>query len=318
MPKACCLVHRMPKACCLVLGAAGYPLDVRNPDPTSTPTGTPDTSGTAPRPGERPDDTRRGPITVVLVNDYEIILQGLAAMLAPYSDRVQVVEMDIGCEPTRMADVALFDTFAGRRLAIERASEMVRHGRVKHVVLYTWDAASEFLQLADRAGVSGVVLKSVSGDVLVDVIERVMEGERIGLGNLHRGRQARGQQGLSAREEEVLALIALGKSNGEIGNELFLSVDTVKTYVRRLYAKLGVKNRAQAALCAAAHNVLPLHQVPSAGGMRQQPPPAQQPRPLQQQQPQQRQPQQQQPGAAPPPSTDQRESGDRAPVKVGG
>jgi DNA-binding NarL/FixJ family response regulator len=137
---------------------------------------------------------------------------------------------------------------------------MVRHGRVKHVVLYTWDAAAEFLQLAERAGVSGVVLKSVTGEVLVDVIERVMAGERIGLGNLHRGRQARGQQGLSAREEEVLALIALGKSNSEIGAELFLSVDTVKTYVRRLYAKLGVKNRAQAALCAAAHHVLPLQQ----------------------------------------------------------
>ena len=46
-------------------------------------------------------------------------------------------------------------------------------------------------------------------------------------------------------------------SNIEIGRELFLSVDTVKTYVRRLYAKLGVRNRAQAALCAAGYNVLP-------------------------------------------------------------
>jgi DNA-binding NarL/FixJ family response regulator len=194
----------------------------------------------------------------VLVNDYEIILRGLAAILAPFSDRVRIVEMDVGCEPQTFADVALFDTFAGRRLAIERASEMVHQGRVKHVVLYTWDAAAEFLSLADKAGVAGVVLKSASGDVLVEVIERVMLGERIGLGNLHRGRQSRSQKGLSAREEEVLALIALGKSNGEIGEELFLSIDTVKTYVRRLYGKLGVKNRAQAALCAAAHNVLPL------------------------------------------------------------
>lgn len=203
-------------------------------------------------------NTPQRPISVVLVNDYEIILQGLAAMLAPFADRVQVVEMDVGCEPQSMADVALFDTFAGRRLAIERASDMVRQGRVKHVVLYTWDAAAEFLNLADRAGVAGVVLKSASGEVLVEVIERVVLGERIGLGTLHRGRQSRSQKGLSAREEEVLALIALGKSNGEIGSELFLSIDTVKTYVRRLYAKLGVKNRAQAALCAAAYNVLPL------------------------------------------------------------
>jgi DNA-binding NarL/FixJ family response regulator len=213
-------------------------------------------------------ESPKRPISVVLVNDYEIILQGLAAMLAPFSDRVEVVEMVVGTEPHRIADVALFDTFAGRRLAIERASEMVQHHRVSHVVLYTWDAAAEFLTLADRAGVSGVVLKSATGEVLVDVIERVVLGERIGLGNLHRGRQSRSQKGLSAREEEVLALIALGKSNGEIGEELFLSVDTVKTYVRRLYAKLGVKNRAQAALCAAAYNVLPVSAMrhPQQGG----------------------------------------------------
>ncbi|MGZ4701119.1 MAG: LuxR C-terminal-related transcriptional regulator [Ilumatobacteraceae bacterium] len=197
------------------------------------------------------------PITVILVNDYDIIVRGLAAMLAPYSDRVAVVELDAGTEPKRFADVALFDTFAGRRHAIGRASEMVRAGHVSHVVLYTWDAAPEFLDLADRAGVSGVILKSTTGEVLVEVIERVVAGERIGLGNLHRGRQSRSGDGLSAREHEVLALIALGKTNSEIGHELFLSIDTVKTYVRRLYAKLGVNNRARAALCAGVYDVLP-------------------------------------------------------------
>jgi two-component system, NarL family, response regulator LiaR len=214
------------------------------------------TTDTSPRDGATTSPDHQ-PVTVVLVNDYEVIVQGLAAMLAPFAGRVRVVEMDVGEEPKRHADVALFDTFAGRRHAIERARDMVDHGRVAHVVLYTWDAAAEFLNLADRAGVSGVVLKSTTGDVLVDVIERVVAGERIGLGNLHRGRQSRGEQGLSAREEEVLALIALGKSNGEIGHELFLSIDTVKTYVRRLYAKLGVNNRAQAALCAESYHVLP-------------------------------------------------------------
>ncbi len=178
-------------------------------------------------------------------------------MVAPFPDRVRIVEMDVGTEPKRFADVALFDTFAGRRHAIERARDMVTDGLVDHVVLFTWDASAEFLSLADRAGVSGVVLKSTAGEVLVDVIEQVVAGERIGLGNMHRGRQSRGEQGLSAREEEVLALIALGKTNGEIGHELFLSIDTVKTYVRRLYAKLGVNNRAQAALCADTYHVLP-------------------------------------------------------------
>lgn len=197
------------------------------------------------------------PISVVLVNDYEVIVRGLAAMLAPFSDRVRIVEMQVGGEPQHLADVALFDTFAGRRHAIERAYDMVREGNVEHVVLYTWDAPAEFLSLADAAGVSGVVLKSMTGEALVDVIERVTKGERIGLGYLHRGRQPSDDKVLSTREEEVLALIALGLTNPEIGSELFLSVDTVKTYVRRLYSKLGVKNRAQAALRAAEHHVLP-------------------------------------------------------------
>lgn len=197
------------------------------------------------------------PIAVALVNDYEIIVQGLAAMLSPFSERVCVVEMNVGDEPQYRAEVALFDTFAGRRYAIDRARDMVRDGHVDHVLLYTWDAAPEFLALADAAGVSGVALKSQEGAALVDVIERVAKGERIGLENVQRGRHARAPEALSTREQEVLALIALGMSNVEIGNELFLSVDTVKTYVRRLYAKLGVRNRAQAALHAASQNVLP-------------------------------------------------------------
>lgn len=194
---------------------------------------------------------------MVLVNDYEVIVRGLAAMLAPFPDRVRVVELQVGGEPERLADVALFDTFAGRRHAIDRAWEMVHGDRVGHVVLYTWDAPAEFLSLAEEAGVSGVVLKSMTGAGLVEVIERVTEGERIGLENRHRGRQANDHQGLSTREEEVLALIALGMSNAEIGRELFLSIDTVKTYVRRLYSKLHVKNRAQAALRAGEFHVLP-------------------------------------------------------------
>ena len=197
------------------------------------------------------------PVTVALVNDYEIIVQGLAAMLAPFADRARVVDMNVGTEPHTHADVALFDTFAGRRHAIDRAHAMVRAGHVDHVLLYTWDAPPEFLALAEDAGVSGVLLKAHDGAELVELIERVAGGERIGLDSVRRGRQARAPNTLSTREQEVLAMIAFGMSNVEIGRELFLSVDTVKTYVRRLYAKLGVKNRVQAAQCAAGHNVMP-------------------------------------------------------------
>ena len=74
---------------------------------------------------------------------------------------------------------------------------------------------------------------------------------------MQRGRQTWDNDSLSMREQEVLALIAFGMSNAEIGKELFLSVDTVKTYIRRLYSKLGVRNRAQAAMQAAGHHGMP-------------------------------------------------------------
>jgi DNA-binding NarL/FixJ family response regulator len=202
-------------------------------------------------------DARREPITVSLVNDYEVIVQGLQAMLTPYSDRVRIVELQVGDGPDDHADVALFDTFSGRRYALERAAECLDRGLVKHVVFYTWDASAEFLRDAERAGAAGVVLKTQSADELVSALERIVAGERVGLVEATPGRRQPPGDELSSREREVLALMALGLSNREIAAELYLSVDTVKTYVRRVFAKLGVNRRAQAAARAVDYDLQP-------------------------------------------------------------
>lgn len=66
--------------------------------------------------------TARGaPITLAIVNDYEVVVRGVAAMLAPYRDRIAIVELDVGCEPTTPVDVARFDTFASPRQSLTRA-----------------------------------------------------------------------------------------------------------------------------------------------------------------------------------------------------
>ena len=192
-----------------------------------------------------------------LVNDYEIILRGLHSMLGHYADRVRVVEHETGGTAARSADIALFDTFPGRRDALDRAARMVEEQQVDHVVLYTWDTASEFLDIAASVGVAAVVLKSTSGGALVDVLERVAGGERIGLDHVGRAGRDLGTEAFSVREREVLALLALGRSNAQIARELFLSIDTIKTYVRRVFTKLGVNNRTQAALLAAGYDVGP-------------------------------------------------------------
>jgi DNA-binding NarL/FixJ family response regulator len=197
------------------------------------------------------------PIKVALVNDYEIILRGLHSMLTPFADRIEVVEHETSGTPQHHADVALFDTFASRRDALDRARDMIAEGKVKHVVLYTFDATEEFLTIARDVGVSGVVLKSATGDVLATAIERVVAGERVGLDSVVRATRSRTSKDLSPREQEVLALLALGRTNAEIGEQLFLSVDTVKTYVRRVFAKLGVNNRTQAAMHAAERSLTP-------------------------------------------------------------
>lgn len=196
-------------------------------------------------------------VTVGIINDYEVVVRGVAAMLAPYDNRVRVVELDAGGEPTEPADVALFDTFAGRRHTLTRAAEMVRLGAARHVVLYTWDAAPAFVRAAEEVGVAGVILKTRSADMLVDGIERVVAGERVGFETDASGRPTSRVVDLSDRESEVLALIAKGLTNAQIADELYLSIETVKTYVKRLYAKLDVHNRAQAAVAASSHQLTP-------------------------------------------------------------
>ena len=66
----------------------------------------------------------RRPIRVTLVNDYEIIVQGLRRMLEPFSDRIEIVETQVGGVPDLPTDIALFDTFAGRRYALQRVRLM--------------------------------------------------------------------------------------------------------------------------------------------------------------------------------------------------
>lgn len=187
------------------------------------------------------------PIRLSIVNDYEIVVRGLEAMLAPFSRRVEVVDVEAGGLPDSPSDIALFDTFAGRRHALTRVDAMAQDGAIGKVVLYTWDVPPEFSTDIGERAVDAVILKSTTGVELVDALERVHRGEQVGVAD---ERRSVDEAALTERETEVLALLAQGCSNREIGNELYLSVDTVKTHVRNVFTKLDVHNRTQAALVA--------------------------------------------------------------------
>lgn len=188
-----------------------------------------------------------GPLRVSIVNDYEVVVHGLAAMLSPFSERVVVVEVEAGGLPDASADIVLFDTFAGRRRSLARIEEIGEMGAIGKVVLYTWDLPAPFAAAVDAASVDGVIMKSASSAELVDALERVHRGDPVGVDPMD---PADVGPTLTEREREVLALLARGATNREIADELYLSVDTIKTHVRKVFTKLGVTNRTQAALAA--------------------------------------------------------------------
>jgi len=185
----------------------------------------------------------RRPIRVTLVNDYEIIVQGLRRMLEPFSDRIEIVETQVGGVPDLPTDIALFDTFAGRRYALQRVRLMARDGSIGKVVLYTWDAPPAFRDDILRHEIDGVILKAVTGEALVESLERIHAGESLGLDGFS---ECPVSAALSEREQEVLALIADGSTNKEIAARLHLSPHTIKEHTSAIYRKLGVRNRAEA------------------------------------------------------------------------
>lgn len=187
------------------------------------------------------------PIRISIVNDYEVVVAGIAAMLAPFGDRIVVVETEAGGTPDLPADVALFDTFAGRRRSLSRIDDLADDRGLSKVVLYTWDLPSDFARDIDMRSIDGVIMKSTTGAELVDALERVHRGEFVG-SNIVADRDLGAT--LTEREREVLALLSEGATNKQIASELYLSVDTVKTHVRKVFTKLGVGNRTQAAITA--------------------------------------------------------------------
>ena len=192
-----------------------------------------------------------GPIRVAIVNDYEIVVAGVASMLAPHHDRVNVVELDSGVPVISNVDVILYDTFGQIQGDGVDLEDLVHDGDAR-VVIFSWNLQPELVRRAIDRGASGYLSKGLSAGEIVDRLEAVHRGETVtpppeaedadrGAGEWP-GRAA----GLTARESEVLALITQGLSNQEIAERTYLSINSVKTYIRTAYRKIGVARRSQA------------------------------------------------------------------------
>jgi len=202
------------------------------------------------------------PIRIAIVNDYELVVAGVAAMLAPFHDRVAVVELDSGLPVISDVDVILYDTFGqvqGDGIELE---DLVR-GSDARVVIFSWNLQPDLVERAIRKGASGYLSKALSGEEVVEAVEAVHGGAVVtppdtepvdrGASGDWPGREA----GLTAREAEVLALITQGLSNQEIAQRSYLSINSVKTYIRTAYRKIGVERRAQAVVWGMKHGFEP-------------------------------------------------------------
>ncbi len=201
--------------------------------------------------------TSTRPIRVALVNDYDIVVAGLAAVLDRYTERVRVVELASGLGVASDVDVILYDTFSQPQgTALDPAGLMA--GTSARVIVFSWNVDAVAVQHAMRAGAAGYLSKGMPADHLVAAIERVHSGEEVRPEPNDRfGRWPGDEQGLSARESEVLALICQGLTNQDITERAYIGMNTVKTHIRSLYRKIGVRSRAQAVRWGMEHGFTP-------------------------------------------------------------
>ena len=199
------------------------------------------------------------------MDDYDVVVAGVASMLEPYRDRVVVAELDAGRPVKDVVDIALYDSFAQPESDQQEVKVLVDNPHAHRVVVYTWNFHPQLVSTAQDLGVSGYLSKALTARELVDALESVHQGEVVISPSATRARTISSldwpgrREGLTDREAEVLALITQGKSNAEIAALVYLSPNTIKTYIRSLYRKIDVESRTQAMLWGVRHGFLPDH-----------------------------------------------------------
>jgi two-component system, NarL family, response regulator LiaR len=194
---------------------------------------------------EDPQERRR-PIRVALSNDYELALLGLAQMLGQYPGEVQVVDLTTLPHIPHEADIILYDTF-GRLPDDDVKLRKIVEENTADVVVYSWEEYSE--DAARRQGAAGYLHKGLNADQLAAAIVAIHDGQpqRKSDDAAEALLTWPGQVlGLSQREAEMLTFITRGLTNEEIARRSYLSLNTVKSYIRNAYRKIGVRTRAQA------------------------------------------------------------------------
>jgi len=204
-------------------------------------------------------------VSVLLVDDEPLVRSGLSAVLGSEDGIAVVGEVGDGADvPAAVGrlrpDVVIMDVRMPRIDGVEATRRLTSAaGPVPKVLVLTTFENDEYVYEALRAGAAGFLLKRAPTEQIVHAVRTVAGSEALLFPAAIRrlagaygtpGRRRLDQARLTAREQEVLRLMAAGRSNAEVAAELFVSVETVKTHVAGLLAKLGARDRTQAVIAA--------------------------------------------------------------------
>lgn len=218
-----------------------------------------------------PDPVPAAPLRIVLVDDQPLVRAGFSMVIDSQSDLQVVGQAADGLEAVELlrahrADVVLMDVRMPRLDGIEATTRILAQapaGREPRVIVLTTFDLDEYVLAAIRAGASGFLLKDAQPEELLAAIRTVHRGdaviapsatkrllERVVTAPEAAAPDTSPLRDLTEREREVLTLMGLGRSNQEIGAELFVAEATVKTHVGRVLSKLGARDRVQAVIIA--------------------------------------------------------------------
>jgi DNA-binding NarL/FixJ family response regulator len=213
---------------------------------------------------DRKNGKKRECICILIADDHSVVREGLVSLVKRKSDMTVVAEASNGREAVDLwkehrPDVTLLDLRMPELDGVGAIKQIRELDDGAHIIVLTTFDGDEDIYRAIKAGAKGYLLKDTAREALMESIRRVHAGQTCIPPALAAKLAERvSGEALSAREIEVLQRIAAGKSNKEIGAELFISEGTVKTHVKSIFSKLDVVSRTEAVATATRRGLIQL------------------------------------------------------------
>lgn len=215
------------------------------------------------------------PIRVAIADDHALLRKGIISLLEKAEGIVIAGEMSSGEEAVNFAnehtpDVFLLDIVMRGMTGIEAARWIKEQSPQVKIILISGEVNKDLISAGIKSGIDGYLNKDIDQKTLITAIQTVVKGERYFSPEITalvfqdfflkekngKGLPSKKKTGLSKREEEVLTMIATGKSLKEIAEDLFISVKTVETHKLHIQDKLGLTNTAQLVKYAIEKNLI--------------------------------------------------------------